>query len=118
MPTTSRFSIGKDTLIRHVFEDNFFDRVPQLADLKDLFNTCRTTYKAELAKKGCTCRMTSEWARDCITPVLERVEAAKTTDHDLVRNFIRHLGRFGEGADVDHVGITVIYDRNYNIVVE
>lgn len=118
MPTTSRFSIGRDNLIRLVFEDRFFEKVPELAELKPLFATCKETYQTELAKKGCSCRMTTAWAKDCVTPLLERVDAAKTTNHDLVRNFIRYIGRYSDGAEVDHVGVSVLYDTNYDIFVD
>lgn len=118
MAITSRFSIGRDTLVRYIFEDNFFEKVPELSDLKDLFNQCRETYKQELEKKGCTCRMTSAWAKDCVTPLLERVDAAKTNNHNLVRNFIRYVGKYGEGSDVDYVGVGIIYDKTYDIFVE
>lgn len=118
MATTSRFSIGRDTLIRYVFEDNFFDKVPQLIDLKPQFEVCRETYKKELEKKGCSCRMTTEWAKDCIKPMLDRVAAAKKTDHDLIRNFIRCVGKYSEGSDVDHVGVGIMYDQHYDIFID
>lgn len=118
MGTTSRFSIGRDTLIRYVFEEDFFNKVPELADLKNLFEQCRTTYKTELEKKGCACRMTTAWAKDCLTPMLDRVEDAKKTNHDLVRNFIRYVGKYSDGAEVDHVGVNIVYDRNYDIFID
>lgn len=62
--------------------------------------------------------MTTAWAKDCLTPMLDRVEAAIKTDHDLVRNFIRIIGRYGDGSDVDYVGVTVIYDKTYDIFVD
>lgn len=118
MATTSRFSIGRDTLIRYVFEDNFFDKVPELADLKDLFAQCKDAYKKELEQKGCSCRMTTAWAKDCLTPMLNQVDAAKKDNHALVRNFIRFVGRYGDGSDVDHVGVTIIHDNTYDIFVD
>ena len=118
MGTTSRFSIGRDTLVRYVFESHFFDKVPELAEFKPLFEKCRATYQEELAKKGCTCRMTTAWAKDCLTPLLEKVDAAKKTNHDLVRNFIRYVGKYSEGSAVDHVGVTIMYDTNYDIFVD
>ena len=118
MGITSRFSISRDTLIRHIFEDTFFKHVPQLIDLEPQFKTCQETYKQELEKKGCTCRMTTEWAKDCLNPLLERLVAAKKTDHDLVRNFIRHVGRYSDGADVDYVAVGVLYDKFHDIFVD
>lgn len=118
MSTTSRFSIGRDTLIRYVFEDDFFNKVPQLSDLRDLFAKCKETYKQELAQKGCSCRMTTAWAKDCLTQMLDRVEAAVKTDHELVRNFIRFVGRYGDGSDVDYVGMTIMHDKTYDIFVD
>lgn len=118
MATTSRFSIGRDTLIRHVFEDNFFDKVPELADLKPSFETCRERYKTEVEKKGCSCRVSSAWAKECIDQLLERVDAAKKTNHTLVRNFIRFIGRYSDGADVDYVGVSILYDKTYDIFVD
>ena len=118
MGTTSRFSIGRDTLIRYVFEDDFFNKVPELADLKELFAQCKETYQQELAKKGCTCRMTTNWAKDCISAMLQKIEDAKKTNHDLVRNFIRHVGKYSEGSEVDHVGVSVLYDKTYDIFVD
>ena len=118
MGTTSRFSIGRDTLIRYVFEDDFLNKVPELSDLRDLFAQCKEAYKQELERKGCSCRMTTEWAKDCLTQMLDRVEAAKKTNHTLVRNFIRVVGRYGDGSDVDHVGVTVIHDKTYDIFVD
>jgi hypothetical protein len=118
MATTSRFSIGRDTLIRLVFEDNFFDKVPALADLKDNFAKCRETYKTEVEKKGCSCRVSSEWAKECLLQMLERVEAAKKTDHNFIRDFIRFIGKYSEGAEVDHVGVSILYDKTYDIFVD
>lgn len=118
MATTSRFSIGRDTLIRLVFEDNFFDKVTALADLKDNFATCREKYKTEVEKKGCSCRVSSEWAKECVTQMLERVEAAKKTNHDLTRDFIRFIGKYSDGAEVDHVGVNILYDKTYDIFVD
>lgn len=118
MATTSRFSIGRDTLIRYVFEPDFFQKVPEVLDLEPAFNHCRETYKTELEKKGCSCRMTTEWAKDCLTQMLDRVDAAKKINHDLVRNFIRCVGKYSDGADVDYVGVTVIHDKTYDIFVD
>jgi hypothetical protein len=118
MGTTSRFSVGRDSLIRQIFESDFFDKVPQLEDLRPLFETCRETYKSELEKKGCSCRMTTAWAKNCVTPTLDRIEASKKTDHDLIRNFIRYIGKYSPEAEVDHVGVTIIYDKTYDIFVD
>jgi hypothetical protein len=118
MGTTSRFSISRDTLIRHAFEDNFFVKVPELIAFKEMFANCKETYKKELEQKGCTCRMTTEWAKPCVLPMMEQVEAAKKTNHALVRNFIRCIGRYSEDADVDHVGVSIIYDKTYDIFVD
>jgi|688.fasta_scaffold201458_1 hypothetical protein len=118
MSTTSRFSIGRDSLVRYIFDEGFFDRVPELADLKDLFASCRNTYQQELAKKGCSCRMTTAWAKDCITQMMDKIDAAKKENHALVRNFIRIVGHYASDADVDHVGVTVMHDKTYDIFVD
>lgn len=118
MATTSRFSIGRDTLLRLVFEDNFFDKVPTLIDLKENFAKCKQNYKTEVEKKGCSCRVSTEWAKECVLPMLARVDAAKKTDHNLIRDFIRFVGKYSDGAEVDHVGVSILYDKTYDIFVE
>jgi hypothetical protein len=118
MATTSRFSIGRDTLARLVFSNDFFDKVPGLDDLKSNFAQCQEAYKKEVEKKGCSCRVNYEWSKSCLTELLERVDAAKKTNHDLVRNFIRFIGRYSDGAEVDHVGVSILYDKNYDIFVD
>lgn len=118
MSITSRFSVGRDTLVRYIFADNFFEKVPQLADLKELFEGCKTAYKEEAAKKGCSCRVTSAWAKDCLDTLMPILEVSKRDEHELIRNFIRCVGGYSADADVDQVGITILYDTPYDIFVD
>lgn len=115
---TSRISVSRDTLIHNVFERDFFERVPGLEHLKPKFDECRQVYKDELAKKGCTCRMNSNWAKPCITELLDTVEGMRATNHPLIRNFIRFIAHRDENAEVDHMGVGIIYDRHYDIYVD
>jgi hypothetical protein len=115
---TSRISVSRDTLIHDLFERDFFERVPDLDYLKPKFEACRQVYKDELGKKGCTCRMNSNWAKPCLTETLDAVEAAKKTNHELVRKFIRFISHRDPNTAVDHMGVGIIYDRHYDIFVE
>ena len=115
---TGRFSVGADTLARQVFAPDFFTQVPELAALQPDFDQCREHYKAETEKKGCSCRVSSEWMRPCVTKLLDTLTAARQTNHELVRKFIRIIAKKGADAEVDHLAVTIVYNQPYDIFVD
>ena len=112
MGVSGRFSVSFDTMTRYIFSDEFLTKNPAFEALKDKFAECKNTYQQELEKAGCACRMTSDWAKNCVSGVINILEAAKTNDHDTIRKFVRFVGRKGDEDDVDGLGVTLIIGAN------
>jgi hypothetical protein len=110
--------MGADTLARHVFAPDFFTHVPELVGLQTDFEHCREHYKTETKKKGCSCRVSSEWMRPCITKLLDMLAGATRTDHTLIRKFIRAVAKKGADEAVDHLAVTIVYNQPYDIFVD
>lgn len=123
MPTrnniTGRFSLGADSLARQLFGEDFFTRIPDFEHLRSAFDECRAQYRDEVAKKGCACRVTSAWMQPCVGRVLEELDAAKKTNHDLVRKFVRFIAQRGPDENVDQFAVMIVYNQTtYDIFVD
>lgn len=110
--------MSADTLARYVFADTFFTQVPQLGELRPDFEQCRERYKEETAKKGCSCRVSAEWMRPCVTKLLDVLSAATRTNHDLIRAFLRAVAKKGPNDNVDHLAVMIVYNQSYDIFVD
>lgn len=118
MGVCGRFSVSFDTLTRYLFSNDFLDRNPRFESLRDTFAHCKATYQQELDKAGCSCRMTTGWAKTCVEQVILILEDAKINDHDTVRRFIRFVGKRSDNEDVDQLGVNILIgNERYDITV-
>lgn len=119
MGVTGRFSLSHDTLARMVFTDEFLQKNPDLEFLRGDMDQCRQNYQDEVKKKGCSCRVDSSWTQPCLSVLLPALEQANKTNHDMIRRFIRFVGRKPFDADVDGLGVNIVYgDKTYSIAIE
>lgn len=119
MGTTGRFSLSHDTLARSIFTDEFLVKNPDFESLRDNIAQCRQNYQDEVKKKGCSCRVDNSWSEPCLAVILPMLEQANKTNHDMVRRFVRFVGRKSDDVDVDGLGVNIVYgDKTYSIFID
>ena len=119
MGITGRFSLSHDTLARAVFTDEFLTKNPAFEFMRGDINQCRNTYQEEVKKKGCSCRVDNSWSAPCLSLLLSTLETANKTNHDMVRGFIRFISRKPDDAEIDGLGVNVVYgDKTYTIFID
>lgn len=119
MGVSGRFSLSHDTLARSIFQDEFLEKNPDLEFMREPIAQCRQTYQDEVKRKGCSCRVDNSWSMPCMSLLLPALEQANKTNHDMVRRFVRYVSRKPDDADVDGLGVNVIYgDKTYSIFID
>lgn len=115
---TGRFSLGAATLARHIFTPEFLTQMPEFEVLREDFDKCREHYRTETEKQGCSCRVSAEWMRPCMIKVLDILMAARKTNHDLIRKFLRFVAKKSANENVDHLAVMIVYNQSYDIFVD
>lgn len=119
MGVSGRFSLSHDTLARSIFQDEFLEKNPDLEFMREPIVQCRQTYQDEVKRKGCSCRVDNSWSSPCMSLLLPALEQANKTNHDMVRRFVRYVSRKPDDADVDGLGVNIIYgDKTYSIFID
>jgi hypothetical protein len=119
MGVSGKFSISHDTLARSIFSEAFLTKNPDFEFLREEFKQCQQNYKDEVKKQGCSCRVDNSWSAPCLVKVLDTLETGNKTNHDMIRRFVRFISRKEDDADVDGLGVNIIYgEKTYAIMID
>lgn len=85
--------LSRDDLLRLIFEDDFCDQNPALAEHKKAIAACRAAYEKSAATKACRCGANPSVAFSCMDKVLASLTALKETNPAAVQTFVAYAGR-------------------------
>lgn len=85
--------LGRDDLIRVIFEADFCDQNPAFEDHREEITACRDAYNKSAAKNTCRCGGNPRLVFACTDNVLAKLSAFKTANPGAVQAFVSFVGQ-------------------------
>lgn len=103
---TRMISISRDNIMHMTAQADFFDRNPQLTGVKEQIDACRAAFDESAKKQGCRCRADTNLLFGCVTAFINTLEEAKTTNPELVKQFVQYVAK---SDDITNTKVTLYY---------
>jgi hypothetical protein len=103
---TRMISISRDNIMQFSRQDDFFNAVPGMRDLKEKFVECNAAYEQSARERGCRCRADNNLLSPCISAFIDRLNDAKENDQELMRQFMQFVAKT---PNIETTGITIYY---------
>ena len=107
--------LGRDDLLRLIFEDDFFEQNAGLAAQQEEVLACRAAYQKSAARSSCRCGGNPRLAFACMDNLLAKLTELKTAAPDVVRAFVAYAGR---KRNKDATSITIYYRKTSQIPLQ
>jgi len=103
---TRMVSISRDNIMHMVAQPDFFEKNPQLISVKESMDACRAAFEESAKKQGCRCRADTNLLFKCISTFINTLEEAKTTNPEIVHQFVRYVAK---ADDIANTKVTIYY---------
>ena len=88
--TTHNVTFSRDNLIQLVLRPDFYEKNPDLGEIRDELKACIDAYRDSGRKAGCGCRSDVTLLFDCMDHLLTTLDGWKETAPDKITEFVKY----------------------------
>lgn len=111
----AHLGLGRDDLLRLIFEPDFFEQNPGLESQQAEIVACRAAYSQSAAKSRCRCGGDPRLAFECMDNLLARLTTLKQENPEIVCSFVAYVGR---KRNKELGSITIYYRKTSQIPLQ
>jgi|688.fasta_scaffold810684_2 hypothetical protein len=103
---TRMISISRDNIMQFGRQDEFFNAVPGMQELKAKFTECHESFERSAKERGCRCRADNNVLSPCVQAFIEALNTSKDGDGETMRQFIQFVAKT---PSIETTGVTIYY---------